>query len=1670
MAQASVHTSRPGAVSPVAYGLLHPRPDERVARDRQGRVLLYVEGRHVPALRRAVADVGGVVTAAEPGQVRAAVPAAKIAALGTRPGVAEVRRPLAVVPQGIITKAGIAAARARARRARHPAPGQSLITRSRQGPGRGPAGVMPDVITSEGAAASGADKWIAAGDTGTGVKVGIIDDGFGGLADAQADGELPAGSQITTNSSNCEDPALNDTHGTAVAEVVHAMAPGASLYLACISDAMGFAPAVTWLQGQGVQVIDAGISIPSAGRGDGTGAVGSPAQVVQASSKAGIYWAVAAGNYAQLHFGGTARHESNGFVDFSQNAQENAFSVQANGQATVTLRWDAWPLTPTELDLYIMKNPVPPAGPDDPNIVASSTVPAPSGGGTPVQEAQFTNGTGTAQTYYVYVKNVSAPETMPFDLFVSGAGASSLQYFTSSGSVTEPASSPYVTAVGATQPGSGAVEDYSSRGPSIDGRTKPDITAFDQVSTFTYGFEGFAGTEAAAAHVAGAAALLKSASPQLDPAEIYTILTGRATPVTGGVANTWGAGVLTMGPAGSAPSPATSGYTPLPDPQRVLDTTAAIGGHNGAFNPGEVFTLPLSVPGDTTAVAVTLSATSDSATSVGVFPTNQAEAAGNRATNLRVQPGQVGGSVTAIVPVGPDRAIRIVNGAGHTNIGVDLLGYFNPAGAGTYFPLAQPVRVLDTRGPGNGAPGTQARGHLTHGAVDTVQLTASSSCGQPWPSPCTPAQPLPPNATAAVVNVTATESAGPADLAVYANSRTTPTQALSVGVGERKSNLVIVPLGAGGTIKITDLSAAPVNVLVDVAGWFAPGQGGRYVPLAQATRIVDTATGTGLRQAPLGQGEAHAFDVAGLAGVSTQATAAVLNVTGSGDAQATQLSVSSHDVGFDPVTSIGLGEAQSVAGLAMPPLGATGQVDIRNETGSARIQADVEGYFLGGQPIPAGSGNCVTPMDEAGYASLFDGRLETSLAGWQFTGQGQVDPSTAVVSQNGCDLKTVTGNQDIAWYGAHTYGNDYTLELDWQATTANSAAGVLVDLPNPQLSAATAVANGLSVAIGPSSATGSQQTGSIAGQAPYSVPVHPVGQWNTFRITVLWNVVTVTLNGQFVNRYTITDPSKVNVPGFAGLENSGSNDPVLFRDIRIERNTQALSGSIRASSNIFPQPCLDLVGNNATPGNTFSVDKCNGGMGQNFTFTTDGRIQVANGCLDASSGSVLFEPCNDGTGQQWVAGSEIVNVLTKKCLFYSTTVGLANCGMGQPLVRANSATEGWLLPTPPGGTTASYVTSGNMCLTVQNAVSASGTPVQAQGCNGGIGQQWTAPGDGTLRAVGGCLDLAGGGTAAGTTAQLGTCTAGDAGQQWLPQPDGTMVNPVSGRCLTAPSSGSGTMLVTIADCAGAPLQNWAATAQFAGRGPVNGPAGLCLEVTGGNPSSHAVSLVTCSPAAGTNWTAGPDGTIRAFGDCLDVAGAGTVDNTAVDLAACNGSAAQVWAQRPDGALVNPASDRVLTDPKGAPASGDPVQIYEDLQPFVNVPASNCSPLLTPGHSLSPGQLIASCDGRFSLTLQTDGNLVLYHIGYPSVVPLWSTGTTGRGTTVAVMQTDGNFVLYDGAGHALWASGTGGNPGAFLNMQTDGNLVVYSSAGNPLWSSGTGGHSVFGQRWATSAGP
>ena len=104
----------------------------------------------------------------------------------------------------------------------------------------------------------------------------------------------------------------------------------------------------------------------------------------------------------------------------------------------------------------------------------------------------------------------------------------------------------------------------------------------------------------------------------------------------------------------------------------------------------------------------------------------------------------------------------------------------------------------------------------------------------------------------------------------------------------------------------------------------------------------------------------------------------------------------------------------------------------------------------------------------------------------------------------------------------------------------------------------------------------------------------------------------------------------------------------------------------------------------------------------------------------------------------------------------------------------------------------------------------------------------------------------------------------------------------------------------------------------------------------------------------------------------------------------------------------------------------------------------------PNQGLRQPQSLYSCDGRFRLSIQDDGKLVLDKTGQV----LWSSPASVTAAAAAVMQADGNFVLYDASSMPLWYSDTAGSAGAVIRLQDDGNLVIYAKDDSVLWSTDT----------------
>jgi len=391
--------------------------------------------------------------------------------------------------------------------------------------------------TSEGVAVTRADEWHGAGLSGQDVKVGILDVGFLGYSNRIGEGELP--SDVITKSfagSGSEIDFWGGTsHGTACSEIVHDMAPGARLYLVNFGTEVEWANAVDWLLAQSVDLISFSAGWPVGGPGNGTGTL---AEKVNDVHSVGVLWVNAAGNSAQRHWMATWNDpDGDGWHNYTGTDETNEVTVAGESRIAIGLRWnDPWGGSANDYDLFLYKNgesePVAVSdnlqdGDDDPYEFITYFFPSPG-------------------VYHVAIYQVPGAQPRKLELF---SYDHDLYHKTSKSSLEVPADSPGSLTVAATYWQDDALENFSSQGPTRDGRIKPDLAAPDgvSVSTEAWRYSGFFGTSASAPHVAGAAALALEALPTLTAAQILDWLEDRAVDLgTVGKDNAYGAGRLNL--------------------------------------------------------------------------------------------------------------------------------------------------------------------------------------------------------------------------------------------------------------------------------------------------------------------------------------------------------------------------------------------------------------------------------------------------------------------------------------------------------------------------------------------------------------------------------------------------------------------------------------------------------------------------------------------------------------------------------------------------------------------------------------------------------------------------------------------------------------------------------------------------------------------------------------------------------------------------------------------------------------------------------------------------------------------------------------------------------------------------------------------------------------------
>jgi len=415
-------------------------------------------------------------------------------------------------------------------------------------------------------------------------------------------------------------------------------------------------------------------------------------------------------------------------------------------------------------------------------------------------------------------------------------------------------------------------------------------------------------------------------SADLTPGRHYQLWVGGLTDADGAVQAEPFRVPFTAGADGSRFTPVT--------PWRVLDTRNGTGGF-GPVRPGAPLHVEIGgavVPPDATAVVLNVTAVNPGGTgNVRVYPTPAGAGTPPTVSNLNVVPGTDQPNLVTVA-LGSGGQVSFATDGTTAHLLADVAGYYREGGATGYEPV-DPVRVMDTR---DGTGGV-AKGQVRAGRW--VDLVVRGRAG------------VPADASAVVLNVTAVQPTGKTNVRVYPAPAASEDQSppvvsnLNVYGGRDQPNLVTVAVGDGGRVRFYTQTAG-LNLVADLAGYYAPSGSHGYVPLTP-TRIADTRSALGITGGALQPGVPAALTVAGRAGVPADAAAAVLNVTAVRPDRLSNLRIYPASAGgaVPLVSNLNVVAGRDEPNLVIARLGTGGAVSVFSQTARTGVVVDVAGYF-----------------------------------------------------------------------------------------------------------------------------------------------------------------------------------------------------------------------------------------------------------------------------------------------------------------------------------------------------------------------------------------------------------------------------------------------------------------------------------------------------------------------------------------------------------------------------------------------------------------------------------------------------------------------------------------------------------------------------------------------------
>ena len=234
----------------------------------------------------------------------------------------------------------------------------------------------PHAPVTTGVAAHGADDWIRDGHNGTDIKIGIIDIGgwdgtsnlvgtqFPPLAQLKARCHTKADETRVTSSVDDCDHTVGETnllihkprsgkHGTLIGEIIHDVAPGATIYISNARSPAEIFAAADWMTGQGVKVISYSIGHLLDAPGDGNGyqtfhaSEPHPMAIIDDMIARGVLWVSAVGNDGQRTWFGdftgskaaTFDPDSDGIISFLGDQEIIGVRLLRGKPVRISIRW-----------------------------------------------------------------------------------------------------------------------------------------------------------------------------------------------------------------------------------------------------------------------------------------------------------------------------------------------------------------------------------------------------------------------------------------------------------------------------------------------------------------------------------------------------------------------------------------------------------------------------------------------------------------------------------------------------------------------------------------------------------------------------------------------------------------------------------------------------------------------------------------------------------------------------------------------------------------------------------------------------------------------------------------------------------------------------------------------------------------------------------------------------------------------------------------------------------------------------------------------------------------------------------------------------------------------------------------------------------------------------------